>query len=160
MCVTGSVFPGWTSWICTIAFPQSCPQPYLLMLMTEALDGSWTWLISSLFWEPLTDPVTTPLLCSAQFLGWSEEPWHSALWDMEQTKMCPWMFLNKDLLWCSAMLKSSLFLRTLWCDDLGSEGVDIQMSGKLTALFPRENKLRIFETETWLFYCSLCLVAV
>lgn len=51
-------------------------------------------------------------------------------------------------------------LRTLPCGDLGPEGVGIQLSGKLSALFPCEHELRISVKETCLFCYPQSLVVV
>lgn len=59
------------------------------------------------------------------------------------------MFLHKTLLSNAAEFT---LLRILPCGDLGSEVLGIQMSGKLSALFPHKNDLSISVMET----CLLC----
>lgn len=153
--VKGSLSPGWSLWTCTIAFLQSCPQPYLLMLMTEAPG----WVLD------LIDDFT--VLGTVDRLGYHQPALLSSLAEVRslgtvqrgtwsRPNMSPWKFLHNGLLLGS----SSLSLRILPCGDLGSEGVGIQMGEKLSSLFSCENDLRISVIKMCLFCCHWILMVV
>lgn len=73
-------------------------------------------------------------------------------------KMCSWMSLYRSLQ--SLRTWKLLSWRTLPCDDRGSVGVGIQMSGKLSAVFPCDNELGISVKEICLFCYPQILVVV
>lgn len=128
--VKGSLSPGWSLWTCTIAFLQSCPQPYLLMLMTEA--PRWVLDLIDVFTVLGTvgrlryhQPALFSFLAEVRSLGTVQR----GTWS--RPKISPWKFLHNGLLLGS----SSLSLRILPCGDLESEAVGILMSEKLSSLF-------------------------